>query len=103
MPKKKLKLTRKEFQAELPSAGQVVFIQGDARAPEGWVGVQMEVGKACYLTLFEQSHLQEMCRMVEFQPAAFRINKMDPAELFVQLVRYVQNIGFGASFLIIMI
>jgi len=97
MPEKKLKLSRKEFQADLPDPDRVFLIHGDAEAPEGGVGIHTGIAKACYLVLLDPAPLQELCRLVGFQPPGFRINKMDPAELFIQLVRHVQSRGYGAA------
>jgi hypothetical protein len=97
MPEKKLRLTRKEFREDLPNADRVVLIHGDEKAPEGQLGINIGVAKACYFALLDPTLLHELCRQVEFQPPGFRINKMDPAELFVQLVRHVQRKGYGTG------
>jgi uncharacterized LabA/DUF88 family protein len=97
MSEKKLRLTRKEFRDDLPDTDKVFFVQGDEKAPAGRLGINLGVAKACYLALLDPALLQELCRQVEFQPPGFRINKMDPAELFVQLVRHVQRKGYGTG------
>jgi uncharacterized LabA/DUF88 family protein len=97
MPEKKLRLTRKEFREDLPNADRVVLIHGDEKAPEGQLGINIGVAKACYFALLDPTLLHELCRQVDFQPPGFRINKMDPAELFVQLVRHVQRKGYGTG------
>jgi uncharacterized LabA/DUF88 family protein len=103
MPQKKLRLTRKEFREDLPNADRVSIIHGDEKAPEGHSGINIGVAKVCYLVLLDPALLQELCRQVEFQPPGFRINKMDPAELFVQLVRHVQRMGYGIAPLVTLI
>jgi uncharacterized LabA/DUF88 family protein len=103
MPEKKVRLTRKDFRDDLPGADRVLLIHGDEKAPEGQPGINIGIAKVCCLTLVDPVLLPEMCRQVEFQPAGFRINKMDPAELFVQLVRHVQRKGYGTGPLVALI
>src|SRR5262245_587297 len=97
MPEKKLRLTRKEFREDLPDADQVVLIHGDEKVPAGRLGINIGIAKACYFAFLDPALLQELCRSVEFQPPGFRISKMDPAELFSQLVRHVQRNGYGTG------
>jgi uncharacterized LabA/DUF88 family protein len=97
MPGKKLRLTRKEFREDLPHAEQVLLMHGDEKVPAGWLGINIGVAKVCYLALHDPILLQELCRSVEFQPPGFRINKMDPGELFSQFVRHVQRRGYGTG------
>jgi uncharacterized LabA/DUF88 family protein len=97
MPEKKLRLTRKEFREDLPDAEHVFLIHGDEKVPSGRSGINIGVAKACYMALLDPVLLQELCRSVEFQPPGFRINKMDPGELFSQFVRHVQRRGYGTG------
>ena len=100
MPEKKLRLTRKEFREDLPDIDKVFFVSGDEKAPAGRLGINLGVAKACYLALLDPALLQDLCRSVGFQPPGFRINKMDPAELFSQFVRHVQRKGYGTRLLV---
>src|SRR2546426_3740123 len=93
-----MKVTRKEIDAPLVNAQEVVILTGAGeKALDGKLGIPLAVGLACYSVLFDPRLLQEMCQSAGFQPAGFRINKMDPAELFIQFVRYIQKSGLGVG------
>src|SRR5437867_6075765 len=96
-----MKLTRKEFSAPLVEAQEVVLLtSAGERTREGKLGIPTDVARACYFVLFDARLLQEMCQTAGFQPAGFRVNKMDPDELFFQFIRCVQKSVLGAQPLI---
>src|SRR6266498_3658434 len=91
-----MKLTRKEFNTALADAQDVVLLTSAAeRNVDGKLGIPIDAARACYFVLFDARHLQEMCQTAGFQPAGFRVSKMDPDELFVQFFRFVQKSGLG--------
>src|SRR5881296_2314497 len=96
-----MKLTRKEFSAPLAEAKDVVLLtSAGERTLEGKLGIPIDVARACYFVLFDARLLQEMCQTAGFLPPGFRVNKMDPDELFLQFIRFVQKSGLGVQPLI---